>query len=250
MSLIIGAFFTESSGTPKAGLTLTDITFYLTSRKRSDGSSTVIWDGTQTASEEVTNIGVYTRSYTAETIATHDYYIRVSYTGAETLDYDHVTGGLGDIGERVWDYTTRTLTQTAASVVASVTGSDLSIRRGDTFTATLTGLGSVASRSNLWFTLKDMNRDADSAAIVQIDENNGLLFINGKTAATTANGSITVDDEDAGDLTITIKPAETEDLLVATNLFYDIQMLTSAGVVQTLTNGTAVVVADTTRAIA
>jgi len=80
-----------------------------------------------------------------------------------------------------------------------------------------------------------------------ITEAAGLLLILGATAATLANGEIDVTDEDDGNLTVTLKPVETAKLVVGVYV-YDIQMITAAGVVTTLSAGEFTVNADVTKA--
>ena len=149
----------------------------------------------------------------------------------------------------VWAYTTRTLTQSASSVTAAVSGSDLSIHRGDSLSATITGLGDIAGRTKLWFTVKEQASDPDTAATFQIEETDGLVYINGNDAVTTGNGVITVDDEAAGDITVTLDEAETAKLRPNNALVYDIQVLDS-GSISTLSAGDAEVTADVTRVVA
>jgi len=77
----------------------------------------------------------------------------------------------------------------------------------------------------------------------------GLLRLNGADAsARSGNGSITVTDENTGDLTIALDEAETDDLTTQ-RLHYDIQMLTAGGTVTTLGYGSCVVIPDITRSI-
>lgn len=154
----------------------------------------------------------------------------------------------GATAAEVWAYASRTLTQSAATVTSVVSGSTITATRGDTLTASVTGLGNISTRSKLWFTVKDDNEDLDSAAMIQIEETGGLLYMNGAAAGTASNGSITVTNETTGALTIVLKAAETDDLRQCT-AHYDIQMLTSAGVVTTLTQGVFDVGLDTTRAV-
>ena len=249
-TLTISATFTQSAGdAPATGLTLTDIDLYLTAVKKTDGARTVIWNGSQHPSAEVDNVGAYIKQYTSADLDTYDYFAAAIYTGSETLDADSVNGAATADHQGVWTYATRTLTQAAASVTAAVSGSDLTIHRGDTFVAALTDIGDISDRTKLWFTVKSSTGDADSEALVQIEETAGLLYINGAAAATAANGSISVSDENDGDLTITLDEAETYKLSPSGSLSYDIQILTSAGVVTTKTSGEATVTADVTRVI-
>jgi hypothetical protein len=147
----------------------------------------------------------------------------------------------------VWSYASRTLTQTAAEVAAVLTGTDLIVKRGDTWTITLTGLGSLAGRSKLWFTVKRQDGHADTDAVLQIEESAGLLRLNG-AAGTSGQGSLTVTSAGSGDVTISVAAVATDDLTVETGLTWDIQMLVGAAVT-TLTEGTLEVTADRTRAV-
>ena len=65
---------------------------------------------------------------------------------------------------------TRTVTQAAASVTAAVSGSTINITRGDTLSASITGLGDISTRTSLWFTVKHDRSEADTASLIQIEE--------------------------------------------------------------------------------
>lgn len=148
-----------------------------------------------------------------------------------------------------WAYASRTLTQSAASVTDAVAGSDLTIHRGDTWVANLSGLGSLAGRTGakkLWFTFKRSKSDADTASKVMITEGAGMVYLNG-AAGTASDGSILVTDEATGALTITIKAAATAQLAPSTRYVYDIQIMETAGA-RTITEGDLTVEADVTQA--
>lgn len=149
----------------------------------------------------------------------------------------------------VWAYGARTLTQTAAQVAAVLSGSTITATRGDTLSASLTGLGDISARTKLWFTVKADVEQADTAATILLEETAGLTVLNGATYATTANGSITVTDAVTGALTIALAAAVTQ-YLQAGPYQYDIQMLTASGVT-TLTYGMFTVDAspDVTRTV-
>lgn len=163
---------------------------------------------------------------------------------------DSLSADAGDaIAADVWSYSTRRLTQSAAAVTATLAGDTITIKRGDTFSVSLTGLGDISASTKLWFSVKNHLRDADSVSIVQIDDATGLLYINGAASANAANGSITVDDAVAGNITIVLDEAETDDLVPVNGLVYDVQMLDSSGDVTTLTEGDLDVEGDVTRVI-
>lgn len=117
----------------------------------------------------------------------------------------------------------------------------LVVRRGDTFDDRLFGLGDLSGRSDLWFTVK---RDReDTAAQITISETVGLETINEQTAATPANGSITVLNAARGDIRVQLAAVETVKL-TPWPCWFDVQMITAAGVVSTLTHGKARIIYD------
>ena len=149
----------------------------------------------------------------------------------------------------VWSYVTRTLTQTAAQVAAALAGSDLTIHRGDTFSATLTGLGSLPGRTALWFTVKRTPAsEADSAAKIQIEETAGLTTLNGADYATPAHGSLSVNGGENA-VTIAIHGIATAQLSVGQQWEYDLQVLDADGDPYTIAEGQLTVDADVTRAL-
>ena len=165
----------------------------------------------------------------------------------DNLEVQSASGGA--TAAQVWAYATRTLTQSAAAVTAAVSGSDITILRGDTVVIALTGLGNISTRAKLWFSIKDLPKSqADTAAIIEVEETGGLLRLNG-TATTASYATLVVTDATAGNITVTLKPAATAQLSIQDNLSYDVQTMTAAGVVTTLTLGVADITEDVTRAI-
>jgi hypothetical protein len=148
----------------------------------------------------------------------------------------------------VWGYATRTLTQSAASVVAAVTGSNITAQRGDTLVAALTGLGNISTRTKLWLTIKSSLDHTDAQSILFLEETAGLTVVNGAAYAVITDASIVVTNAATGALTITIKPAVTKDLPLG-SYHYDMQYLTAAGVVTTITASTFTASGDVTRAV-
>jgi hypothetical protein len=151
------------------------------------------------------------------------------------------------IGAEVWTYSPRTLTSTAAQTTAAVSGSDLTIHRGDTFSASLTGLGDVQSRTQLYWTVKESVNQADARAAVQVEETDALLILKGAAALTSGDGDITVTNAATGAITLTLAAAATATLTPGVYV-YDVQMVTATGV-ETLTAANLTVVADVTRAV-
>ena len=226
-SLTLAVFFTENEGQPATGLTLADIDMYLTRQDRLTGADTVIWDGTQNPTEEIDNMGAYSSIYGSANFDDYHYYLRGLYTGATILDVDDVMGA--GPGVSPWSYTTRTLSQAAASVIAAVEGSTVTMPWATSWDFSITGLGDVTARAKLYITIKRKPKDGDSLSVVQIEETEGLRFINAAAATVAGNGTLTVDDAVAGDVTVTLAVAETAKLKTTDNLLYDFKMITAGG---------------------
>jgi hypothetical protein len=167
--------------------------------------------------------------------------------GYATRTLTSLSALVASIAAAVWAYVTRTLTQPAATVSAAVDAGTITIKRGDSLSASLTGLGNITTRSKLWFAVKRSYNDADTVAVVMIEETSGLLYLNSAPAVTAGNGDITIDDATAGDITIVLNEVETAKLTPVTGMVYDVQMLTATGV-RTLCAGDAIVTADVVRA--
>ena len=141
----------------------------------------------------------------------------------------------------------------SVTVSSAISGTTITILRGDTFECSISDLGSLASYVSLDFTVKADKSDADTAALIRIRLNasgleDGLLTLNGATASNADDGSIAITDAAAGDITITLAASCTDDLPTGTYA-YDVQLI-EVGDVSTLTSGKASVTADVTRAVA
>lgn len=149
----------------------------------------------------------------------------VGPTWVERLDV-----ALTALAALIWSYATRVLTQPAASINSAITGDELTLYKYSTFLVPLTGLGSLTGYTAIYFTFKHNTEEQDdSESIIQIvkrETDPGLLFINGEVA-TAGNGSIEIDDEDDGDITIKLKAVEAAKLDVRGG-FYDVKIVRAA----------------------
>lgn len=141
----------------------------------------------------------------------------------------------------------------SVSVSSPISGTTITILRGDTLEVSVSDLGSLASYVSLDFTVKADKTQADSDSLIRIRLNatglaDGLLTLNGATASNADDGSIAITDQAAGDITITLAASCTDDLATGTYA-YDVQLI-EADEVSTLTSGKATVIADVTRAVA
>jgi len=139
----------------------------------------------------------------------------------------------------------------SVSYVTAIEGTTITILRGDTFSVSLTDTGDLTDYVSIDFTVKSDKLQTDDEATIRIRKNasgvgDGLLRLNG-AAPTTETGSITIDDEATGDITITLDETATDDLSTG-SYSYDIQLIT-ATTVKTLTYGKLTVISDVTRAV-
>jgi len=117
---------------------------------------------------------------------------------------------------------------------------NLSLLRGDDIVYALAVVdenGSVKSLvgAKLWFTVKDNESDADSAAKFQL--------------SSTSSDQIEITDDVGGLADIKITNANTRSLEVQAYV-YDVQVKDAASKISTVTKGTFVIVGDVTRATA
>jgi hypothetical protein len=172
---------------------------------------------------------------------------RLTESRADLLDnLVNLDTPLSGIPALVWTYAgPRTVTIPAALLAQLAQGTKLGVLRGDTLPQNVTGLGSIAGRTRFWFTVKRKDSDKDTDALIQIVEGVGLVRLVGK-AAIAGQGSLTVTDQTAGNVTVHLDAVASAQLPVGT-WQYDFQMLTASGV-RTLAAGQFVVLADITRA--
>jgi len=140
----------------------------------------------------------------------------------------------------------------AITYTPNVIGTTIALLRGDTFTAALPDTGALTNYVSIDFTVKSDKLQTDDEAAIRIRKNasgvgDGLLRLNG-AAPTTETGSITIDDEATGDITITLDETATKELSTG-SYSYDVQLITATAV-KTLTAGKLIVTSDVTRAIA
>lgn len=168
--------------------------------------------------------------------------------GIVIFTIDQASSGL--TASDVWSYGTRTLTMTATEIENALTGANLSLIRGDTYTVSITGLGDLTGYDAILMTAKDDYSAADSEALFQVRLNNpstsdGLIYAWNLSSPTASYGSITVDNLTAGNITVYIDEEITKYFPVA-NYHYDIQLIRNS-VVTTLVIAELAVTEDYTR---
>ncbi len=192
--------------------------------------------------------GLYRVDVPDAAFATGVDHVQICINGA-AIDPAYIEVELGVL-EDIWGHATRTLTQTGVSIAAAVAGGLVTIQRGDSFTATFTGLADSTGISKMWFTVKRCLADPDTAAIIQIEHTTGLIYLNGTAVPAARNANGTLVDTTTTSATVTLDEVETDDLVPEDGLYYDIQLLTAAGAVTTLTTGPCNIVGDVSRVVA
>jgi hypothetical protein len=191
--------FTITTHDPDTGV-LTDADAAPTYRVYEDETAVAILTGTMAKLDDVNTTGFYsellacTAANGFENNRSYNIYIEA------TVDGDR--GGIS--------YAFRAVTGPVVSVVASsITGSVITVRPYTTWSFSITGLGSLVGRTSLWFTAKDEpSTEADTAALLQVEETAGLTYING-SAGVGANATLVVTDPVNGDLTVTVNKSQT-----------------------------------------
>lgn len=145
----------------------------------------------------------------------------------------------------VWAHSPRTLTSLVLTPMMT-SGSHIAVLMGDTLSVSFIGLGSLANRSKLYFTVKEYGTQPDTDSIIQIEETAGLMYIKG-VAGTATSGSLVVTNVVTGGVTVSLTAAEMAKI-AAGDYFYDIQIVRTVGTpVSTLASGLFTVTTDVTK---
>lgn len=139
-----------------------------------------------------------------------------------------------------WSYVTRTLTNLTQVSPTMISGTELTILRGDTVSLTLTVSAMPTNPDKVWFGVKRKSSDPDSEAIILIENGTGIIYLGSQIATTPLDGSIAY--VDATHVDLLIKAPASKQLLDG-RWKYDIQVL-KTGVVTTVGRGDFVIEGD------
>jgi hypothetical protein len=172
---------------------------------------------------------------------------------AATLDLANDTTGAFS-AEALANSPTATVTYSQAAAAAgqtSLSAGTIAMTRGTSISIAITGLGSLAGVTKLWFTAKTpaavQSGAPDSASALQLELSAGLLYVNGSAAASSADGAVTITDGDTGAIRIDLD-ADAAKLLAAGTYLFDVKT-DAAGTIKEPTYGTLIIRADVTRAV-
>lgn len=159
---------------------------------------------------------------------------------------NYSTSSVSEIANGVWTNVQRTLTETIYSDTIEVNRIDLV--RGDTFSFPITELD-LDNCQTVYFTIKKNYKDLDYASIVQINDIEGLIYLNGIKRTDTTGADITIDEVNS-EVTVTIDALITKQLqYLELGYVYDLQIIKFDGTVVTPKIGTLYVVQDVTRVV-
>jgi len=153
----------------------------------------------------------------------------------------------------VWTSPTRTLTSSVAETIDTMTGSNIEITAGATYSHTWSGLTIPATWTAIYWTVQTSDANADTSAIAQVRVSNpaagtdGLLRLNG-AAGTAAHGSLVVDQPN-GTVTLTLADNASINLSPWKGIPYDVKVLHGSGLSTILRSGDCTIVNTPTKAI-
>jgi len=174
-----------------------------------DETATAILTGTMAKLDDANTTGFYTELIACT--AANGFESSKTYTIYISATVDSDTGGISygfrakdeirhKNSSKTYDASTDsleairdTLSSSTVTVVSAVSGSTVTVVPYTTWEFTIDGLADLsgAKANGVFFTVKENYTDADSAAILQVQEGVGLLYING-VAGTAAKATLTV----------------------------------------------------------
>lgn len=158
--------------------------------------------------------------------------------------------GAGTAGKKLGDLPQDISVVVPAAVAnASQTPGLIAALRGDTLRKTLPTLGDITGHTQCVFTLKKRESDPDSAAVLSIDEDGGLLWLNGAAAPDASKASLTIADEADAEPALVIDEAIMATLpVVSGGWVWDVQVWNGGDIVTPIA-GQWSVSPDVTRAV-
>ena len=158
--------------------------------------------------------------------------------------FDELYAGLiANLPAVIWANASRTLTQSATSIISAVTGSIISEVRGNTWDMDIDDL--TLDDTLIQFVIKNNANDQDEDSILMIDNATGLLYVNG-AAGTAGDASLAY----AG-TTLTIEVVASVTALLPAGVYhYGIQSIDASDNVSEAYGGTFTITADMVRATA
>jgi len=188
---------------------------------------------------------------------------QLTFTVANKVDATTTTDTSSIAGD-VWSHATRTLTNQGVEATYPAEGDPLIIYRDTTVTISLTGLGDSTgdAGTKIFFTAKENLEDADTSSILQLvctradpitdPDTDDLLYVNKVAPTAATEGTFVFADHTDGTAVVTVAASAAAYLPIyaATPLYWDVKMVTAAGVSTILSTGSMYIYGTPTRTIA
>lgn len=128
----------------------------------------------------------------------------------------------------VWNNPVRTLTSGSTVAISSISSAvdtePVLLIKGDTFSYSFQNID-LEGFTKLYFTLKKNYKDEDCDSIIQIDSEDGILYLNGQKK-TVGTGATITGNESTSIVTLTITPSITKQFAYSINQYYfDVQVI-------------------------
>ena len=163
--------------------------------------------------------------------------VNVSQISGDSAAADKLESALEAAGSAMIAADVKAWNVSATVIDDGVDGNSISFQHASYTTLNLSFGTDITGYSELYFSIKDGPKKLDSESILQIDTS-GLKYLDGSEASTATDGSITVTDATAGDITVTIKDDAALYVPINDRLIWDISWVDSSGNKRTPKKGT------------
>lgn len=189
--------------------------------------------------------GVYFCKYTVPSSGNYAFLVR-----GETADTSIASQEVFTSFEsgRAWIDGLSDIDTSSFTVVSPIAGSTISVYNHATMSVAITGLGDISGYTKIDFAVKEKTEDADASALIFIDGTSGLTYLNKAAAVTSAQGSITIDNASAGNITIFVHEAAMATLAKISGINYGVKGILTTGT-DALAEGTINILGITPRAV-
>jgi len=155
--------------------------------------------------------------------------------------------------QQIWTHPVRTLIQPGISLETPIAGSELILYKDATNIISLSNLGDLSNRTQVWFTIKANLDMPDDESILQVTETGNLQFINQINVSDLGPDipevTLAVIDEGQATITISAEAGQALPVMQVTPVEWDLKVAFSDGSVIPIQIGTAYIRQTATRAI-
>ena len=153
---------------------------------------------------------------------------------------------LTGLATSVWSYANRTLTSSLKQ--SAIQDNTIRVIRGDTLSYIFENIV-LSDVAKIYFTSKSQYKNSDEESMIQIDNDSGLLYLNGVEQISGVGAVITY-DEGLSKIELIVEAEITKQFsYISNNYVYDIEVIKLDGTVETPVIGEFIIVRDVTLAV-